>query len=109
MLKSAMTTPTMRNRPQWSEIPDYFEIEADVTDFELDIDAGSTVDDLQTSILQLSDASVELCDGTMSLYDGIQELSAGTASLNDGINQLLTAHPDYAQGVPASGNLNEAG
>lgn len=111
------------------EIPDYFEIEADVTDFELetsitvassevfhelDIDADSTVDDLQASILQLSDASVELCDGTKSLYDGIQELSAGTGSLNDGINQLAAGVSELSTGAgnlasgasELSGNLN---
>lgn len=85
------------------DIPDYFEIEADVTDFELetsvtvasseifselDIDADSTVDDLKDSIQKLSDASEELCDGTKSLYDGIQELSDGTAPLAEGIQKL---------------------
>lgn len=85
------------------DIPDYFEIEADVTEFEmetsvtvasseifseLDIDTDSTVDDLKDSIKQLSDASEELCDGTKSLYDGINELSDGTGSLTDGIDQL---------------------
>lgn len=87
------------------DIPDYFEIEADVTDFELetsitvasseifselDIDADSTVDDLKTSIQKLSDASEELCDGTKSLYDGIQELSDGTAPLTEGIQKLAS-------------------
>lgn len=85
------------------EIPEYFEISADVTDFELetsvtvatsdifgDISLSDDVDadELTDSLNELSDASKELCDGAKSLYDGVCELYDGAKELDDGICEL---------------------
>ena len=85
------------------DIPDYFEISADVTDFELettvtvatsevlsgfDVSDDADVSELNSSLTKLSDASEELCDGTKALYDGISQLSDGAGTLTDGIDSL---------------------
>ena len=84
------------------DIPDYFEIEADVENFEM----GTTVtlassslfdslntDELDTSELgdalnELSDAMGQLIDGTSKLYDGVGQLDKGGKQLSDGAAQL---------------------
>ena len=84
------------------DIPDYFEIEADVENFEM----GTTVtlvsssllntlntDELDTSELgdalnELSDAMGQLIDGTSKLYDGMGQLDKGGQQLSDGAAEL---------------------
>ncbi len=84
-------------------IPDYVELTADVTDFELaatltvaaneifgdmDIDTQEKMDDLSADMDELQDAMNELMDGTAELYDGVLELYDGTGELTDGIDEL---------------------
>lgn len=79
------------------DIPEYFELEADVTDFELSTTVtlalpASGIDiDLDgdaSSLNELSDASAQLVDGSAKLYDGISELLGKSGELTDGINAL---------------------
>lgn len=85
------------------DIPDYVELTADVTDFELaatltvasneifgdmDIDTQEKMDDLSADMDELQDAMNELMDGTSELYDGVLELYDGTGELTDGIDEL---------------------
>ncbi len=85
------------------DIPEYVELTADVTDFELattltvatneifadmDIDAQEKMDDLSADMDELQDAMNELMDGTAELYDGVLELYDGTEELTDGIDEL---------------------
>lgn len=85
------------------DIPEYVELTADVTDFELattltvatneifgdmDIDTQEKMDELSEDMDDLEEAMNELMDGTAELYDGVLELSDGTDELTDGINEL---------------------
>lgn len=85
------------------DIPDYVELTADVTDFELaatltvasneifgdmDMDTQEKMDDLSADMEELQDAMNELMDGTAELYDGVLELYDGTGELTDGIDEL---------------------
>ncbi|SFR72862.1 YhgE/Pip domain-containing protein [Anaeromicropila populeti] len=87
------------------DIPDYFEITADVTDFELsttatvaindvfsllNLDSIDNIDDLNDSLVKLSDASNDLVKGTVDLYDGVCKLYDGAGTLSDGIAKLDT-------------------
>ncbi len=85
------------------EIPEYVEIEADVTDFELgftttiftsgifeeleeeDLD---DVNELTDDMNKLSDASDKLVDGTAKLYDGMKEFEDYLNQYNDGISKV---------------------
>ena len=81
-----------------TEIPAYFEVSADVTDFSLDFTATiltpSALDDLDTGDLSdfddlsdmlddLTDAADALTDGTGVLADGAQELYDGVQEFSD--------------------------
>jgi putative membrane protein len=85
------------------ELPEYVEVTADVTDFELattltvatndifadmDTDVQDSLDDLKDDMNELTDAMEELMDGTSDLYDGVLELYDGTEELTDGIDEL---------------------
>ena len=85
------------------DIPEYIEITADVTDFELaftttivtsglfselDDDTFDDTDDLSDSMDELSDASEKLADGSDSLYEGIQSLEEYFDSYLSGVSQL---------------------
>lgn len=86
------------------EIPDYVEITADATNFELsttmtvamndifnDVDFSKVddkVDELKDSLDELEDAAEQLVDGSSQLYDGIGTLLDKSGTLIDGINQL---------------------
>lgn len=85
------------------DIPDYVELTADVTDFELattltvatneifgdmDFDTQEKMDDLTADMDELEDAMNELMDGTAELYDGVLELYDGTEELTDGVEEL---------------------
>lgn len=82
------------------EIPDYVEITADTTDFELsttmtvamndifnDVDF-SKVDELKDSLDELEDAAEQLVDGSSQLYDGIGTLLDKSGTLIEGIDKL---------------------
>lgn len=85
------------------EIPDYFEVEADVTDYEviesimvasnsvfneLDVDGIDSLSDLEASMYKLQDASNQLVEGSGELKDGLDSLLNASGTLTDGIDQL---------------------
>ncbi len=97
------------------DIPEYFELTADVTDFSLDmtmsvatsnllsdIDADDiTIDDLKKTVASLDDAATQLEDGTVSLQDGTQQLSDSMPALTDGVDQLNTGASSLKDGINA--------
>ena len=92
------------------EIPDYVQIEADVTDFSLEmtmtlasssflsdlkVDDDGTLDELKDDMNTLQSSAQELVDGTQTLKDGtgdlvsgVNRLKSGSSDLNDGAKQL---------------------
>lgn len=88
-----------------TEIPAYFEISADVTDFSLDFTATiltpSALDDLDTG--DLSDLD-DLSDTLDDLTDAADALTDGTGALADGVQALYDGFHQYADGVQG---LNE--
>ena len=99
-----------------TEIPSYFEVSADVTDFSLDftatiltpsalddLDTGdlSDLDDLSDTLDDLTDAADELADGTGALADGVQGLDEGAEALADGLTQLYDSGTALADGANA--------
>lgn len=110
------------------EIPNFIEIKADVTNFELtttltvatnelfsDIKIGNDLDlnELVSGLNELSDASNKLSDGSSKLYDGVSELldksgeliyginklADGAKTLNDGANNLYKGTEELQIGV----------
>lgn len=85
------------------DIPEYLELTAYTTGFELpltmtavtsdfaeeiDLDDLDSYDDLKDDMQELKDASVELVDGTHELVDGVIELKDGSVELYDGAVEL---------------------
>lgn len=105
------------------EIPDYVEIEADVTDFELAMSLTMMIPDafsavktdgeidlsgvseqlatLQDSMTRLSDSSKQLVEGSAQLAEGAQELAAGTLSARDGAYSLASGMQQLSEGGKA--------
>lgn len=102
------------------DLPSYFEISADVTDFSLDMtlsvvssnlltdmdldnlsieDLQSKLTELQSAADQLADGTVQLQEGTQQLEDNIPDLVSGVAALNDGAATLSNGVSAYAAGV----------
>ena len=96
------------------DIPDSFEVEADVSDFDmttsvtvvsndifskLDVDNAASFDDLKDKLQQLSDGAEKLSDGTAALYDGIRKLSGGSGDLTNGIDKLLNGSNELKNGA----------
>ncbi|NLA69775.1 MAG: hypothetical protein GX852_01870 [Clostridiales bacterium] len=90
------------------DIPEYFEVSADVTDFEMsntmtiatneifkniDTSSLSSIDDLKSAVDQLSDATNELVDGSNKLYEGLSTLQDKSSALSNGVDAL------YAGGI----------
>lgn len=88
-----------------SRIPESLDVEADVTDFSLDMNMTVVLDDALNSVFDefdeksetnkiedkiddLKDASEKLVDGTSDLYDGTKDLKDGTKKLKDGTDDL---------------------
>lgn len=84
-----------------TEIPDYVEITADTDNFslamtatiattgtlsELGLDDIDSLDELQESIDELTDASALLVDGSAELQEGIETLNSSAADFADGLN-----------------------
>lgn len=99
-------------------IPEYVEISAKVSGFELsetvtvvtnevfnniEFDADSDISGLSDSLNQLSDAADQLCGGSEALYEGLTELSEKTAALTDGAGSLNDG------ALALSGGLEELG
>ncbi|MDD3337404.1 MAG: hypothetical protein PHS82_00940 [Lachnospiraceae bacterium] len=87
------------------DIPDYVEITADATEFELDFTANiiapvgfseidengfDDVDALIDSMDELGEASEALVDGTGTLLDGLKTFQTAVGSYTDGVDQLST-------------------
>ena len=87
------------------EIPAFFEISADVTDFALDFTATiltpSALDDLDLSGI---DDLTDLSDALEKLTDATDEVADGAGALADGIQAYYDGFQQYADGVK---NLNE--
>ena len=96
------------------DIPEYFEVSADVTDFSLDMtlsvatsnlltDANLddiNLNDLNSQINTLSDAGNQLADGATTLSDGIAQLADGADALVGGIqNQLIPGANTLSAGI----------
>lgn len=107
--------------PDKLDIPDYFEITADVTEFELgvtatiatnelfngiDMEEEEVTGELKEALEELTDAMEQLKDGSVELYDGIGtlldksgELISGIDKLYDGASQLQTGIGTLDDGV----------
>ncbi|NCB93472.1 MAG: hypothetical protein EOM40_13075 [Clostridia bacterium] len=87
------------------KLPDYVEITADVTEFELDFTANviapiglgdigdeefEDMNEVIESISDLGEASETLADGTGDLLDGLETFQAGISSYTEGTKQLET-------------------
>lgn len=97
------------------DIPEYFELTADVKDFSLDMTMSVatsnllsdmnaddiTLDDLKKTVASLDDAANQLADGTVSLQDGTQQLSDAIPALTDGVYQLNTGASSLKDGIYA--------
>ncbi len=97
------------------DIPEYFEVTADVKDFSLDMTMSVatsnllsdmnaddiTLDDLKKTVASLDDAATQLADGTVSLQEGTQQLSDAIPALTDGVNQLNTGAVSLKDGIYA--------
>lgn len=96
------------------DIPDYFEMTANVSDYEaLDAvtvatnDLFSSMDDadfqdldtLKNSMTQLQDASNTLVDGSNSLSDGLDQLMEKSGEMVSGVNQLSSGGQQLASGT----------
>lgn len=93
------------------DIPEYFEVSADVTDFSLDMtlsvatsnlltDANLddiNLNDLNSQINTLSDAGNQLADGATTLSDGIAQLQSNVPDLTSGVAQLDTVNGTISQ------------
>lgn len=97
------------------DIPEYFEISADVEDFELDMSMSvattSVLDDIDTddfSVAKLEDkmnelqsAADQLTDGTVTLQDGTQTLADSIPTLTDGVGKLDDGASSLKDGIYA--------
>lgn len=104
------------------DLPDYVEITADTTDFELsttitlasndalgdiedkvgDVDSSSltdSMDELTDAMDQLMDGSSELYDGLATLLDSSEELVSGVNQLADGASQLDSGASELVSGA----------
>ena len=96
------------------EIPDYVEITADVTDFELgmtvtiatneifnELDAAKidSADGLTSSLNELTDGMQQLMDGSSALYDGLCTLLDKSGELVDGIEKLANGAKSLKDGA----------
>lgn len=95
------------------EIPDYFEVTADVENFELStamtivVNAGEFItndkedkeDNIGETINKLLDATEQLEDGSVELADGLEELESKTGDFKDGVDSLRSGLSDYLDGT----------
>ena len=95
------------------EIPDYIEISADVKDFELitcmtvgttelfnDVDTDKiSMDDIDGTINEFTDAVNQLSDGSSQLYDGLVTLFEKSGELYDGTEQLVQGAAELKNGT----------
>ena len=104
--------------PEKLEIPDYVEITADVTGFELgttltvavsdlfgqlDTDRLDSTGDLSESLDKLTNAMDQLMDGSNQLYDGLCMLLDKSTELVGGVDKLAAGAEALKAGVDALG------
>ncbi len=110
------------------DIPDYVEIEADVTDFEtsmvltiaspnllnsLDVDndalsnATSGIQDLADAMDEILDGAQELKDGTADLQDGVSQVSDGAKELSDGAKTVSDSTEQIYSGLHEALNSSD--
>jgi len=114
------------------DIPQYFEVTADVNDFELDMTMSvatsnaftaanldelnldkvtDKVNTLTTAGNQLEDGTKQLADGVSALHDKVPELKDGVAQLDDGASALKEGATQLNEGANAlqggAAQLNE--
>lgn len=95
------------------DLPEYLELTAYTTDFELpltmtaitsdfsdsiDLDDLESYENLKDDIQELQDASKELVDGTQELVDGVVELKDGVVELKDGSVELYDGSVELFEG-----------
>ncbi len=98
------------------EIPEYFEVDAKVDDFKLDMtltvalsDALSDIhltdsidlSNVEESVNDLKDATGQLEDGSRALADGVKTLSEKTGQFSDGADTLASGINEYTDGASA--------
>lgn len=96
------------------EIPDYFEVTAEVENFELtttltvatneifggiELDEDADLDDITDAIHELSDAVDKLLNGSEALYDGISTLYDKSGELVSGVDKLADGSKSLADGA----------
>lgn len=96
------------------DIPDHFEVSADVTGFELtttvtyvsneifntvDFSDVSSIDDLKSALGELQDAADKLVSGSSDLYDGVTTLYDSMGSLESGVDKLSDGAGDLSDGA----------
>lgn len=110
------------------DIPDYFVLEADVTDYEavegitvatnevfnsMNSDGFDSLEDLEGSMDQLQSAANQLVDGSGQLKTGLDTLLSSSGTLIDGIGQLAAGGDELEKGtgtlVNGAGELSEGG
>ena len=107
------------------DIPDYFELEADVTDYELsegmtiatnelfnqlDTNEFDSLSELEDSMKTLQDSSHKLVSGSGELRKGLDTLLSSSGTLTDGIQQLISGGNTLKEGTSslASGSRSLA-
>lgn len=103
-LKESLETASVSDIDLTSvNIPEYFEFEADTTDFDIDLcmtiatsnllsllnTDDLNISDFSGSIDQLTSSGQKLVDGTKSLKDGTSQLKSGADSLDSGAQSLV--------------------
>lgn len=88
------------------DIPEYFEVTADVTDFELEmtlsVATSNLLSELNLDELSLADVKEDintLTDAGNQLSDGAAALADGTGTLKDGVSELTGKVPELTNGV----------
>ena len=96
------------------DIPSYFEVNADVTDFELgatvtiaanpltkdiDPDELDSLDDLKASMNTLESAMTALIDGSSQLYTGLDTLLEKSGTLSEGVDALYAGAEQLSDGA----------
>ncbi len=101
------------------ELPEYVEISADVTDFEMsnvvtmasneifnevDEDKLDDVDELSDAMEALTDGMDKLLDGSSALYDGVGTLLDKSDLLIDGVDKLTGGSKELSEGAKTLAN-----
>lgn len=96
------------------DIPDYFEVEADVKDYELsegmtiatndifndlETDKFDSLSELKNSMKTLQDSANKLVDGSGELRKGLDTLLSSSGTLTDGIHQLVNGGSTLKKGT----------